>query len=338
MREYSAVDVLKKQLSSGEIRSLYVFYGPEAYLLEHYLRELQKKLLPEGLEGFNLDRLDGSSMTLQELRDAVECVPVMCGRRLVTVTDYDMFKQNEETRKQLVGILIDIPDTCCLVFVYDTLEYKKDKRQKLGEAIGSHALEVEFTLQDEEQLIRWIRRRFGAHGKDISRADAQYMLFLCGAKMHMLGQEVEKLAAYSKGELVTRADLDAVVAPVLEARVFAMCAELAEGRTEKAAAILQDLMAMREEPVAILGALSWQLRGMYAARLVLERKLGAKDYMELTGSRSQYQAGEMLKAARRRTLRWCREAAGLCLETDRLLKGQSRSRERELELLLARLA
>ena len=102
--------------------------------------------------------------------------------------------------------------------------------------------------------------------------------------------------------------------------------------------MLQDLNAMREDPVAILGALSWQLRGMYAARLAIERGLDVNGYMEITGNKSRYQASEMLKAARKRTLHWCREAAELCLETDRLLKGRSHSRDRELELLLARLS
>ncbi len=337
MGGYSAIDALKKQLASGEVGTLYVFYGPEQYLLEHYLKELQKKLVPEGMEAFNIDRLDGGSVSPSELRDAVECVPMLCDKRLVIVTDYDLFKQNADTRKRLEELLAGIPDSCCLVFVYDTLEYKRDKRQKLGELIGGCALEVEFMLQEEAQLVKWIRRRFGAHGKDISPADAQYMLFLCGAKMHMLGQEVEKLAAYTKGGVITKPDLDTVVVPVLEARVFAMCSALADGKSGKAVLILQELMAMREEPVAILGALSWQLRGIYAARLVADRRLGVKDYIDLTGSRSQYQAGEMLRAARRHTLEWCRSAAELCLETDRLLKGQSRSRDRELELLLARL-
>lgn len=333
-----ALALLKSQLKSGALGVLYVFYGPERYLLEHYVEELRKKALPEGMEAFNLDRLEGQGLTLQKLRDSVECAPMMSEKRLVIVRDYDLYKQSSDTRKGFEEMFCDLPGTCCLVFVYDVLEYKRDKRQKLAEVIGTHGLEVEFRLQDEEQLVKWMRKRLRAHGKDIAYSDAQYMLFLCGSEMHALGQELEKLAAYSKGEVVTRAELDAVVVPVLEARVFAMCSAVASGNTAKAASMLRDLASLKEEPVAILGALSWQLRGIYAAKLVLEKRLGAKDYMELTGSRSQYQAGEMLKLARRHTLAWCRDAALLCLDSDRRLKGGSRNRDRELELLLARLA
>ena len=39
---------LKKDLSSGEIGRLYVFHGEEAYLRDHYLRQMKEKLLPGG--------------------------------------------------------------------------------------------------------------------------------------------------------------------------------------------------------------------------------------------------------------------------------------------------
>src|SRR5699024_7447415 len=44
---------LKAQLKSGDFARLYVFYGEERYLLEHYLGLLRKKLLDGPAEDFN---------------------------------------------------------------------------------------------------------------------------------------------------------------------------------------------------------------------------------------------------------------------------------------------
>lgn len=51
-------------------------------------------------------------------------------RTLIVVQDYDLFKAPEGERKAITQLLEDLPEYCCLVFVYDTLAYKRDARMK----------------------------------------------------------------------------------------------------------------------------------------------------------------------------------------------------------------
>ncbi|MFQ6976043.1 MAG: hypothetical protein ACLRSD_02760 [Oscillibacter sp.] len=57
-------------------------------------------------------------------------MPMMAERTLVVVTDCDLFKLPEEQRTALIALLNDFPPYCCLVFVYDLIEYKPSKTLK----------------------------------------------------------------------------------------------------------------------------------------------------------------------------------------------------------------
>ena len=87
-------------------------------------------LSPAGFEEFNYHRLTGKGLTVQELTEAVEAMPMMSQSTFVTVTDMDVFKLDEAQRTALVSLLEDFPEYCTLVFLYRQLPYKKDGKLK----------------------------------------------------------------------------------------------------------------------------------------------------------------------------------------------------------------
>ena len=112
----AAVNALRQ---SGPAR-VYLLYGPEDYLRECYLTELRRLCVPEENE-FSLHRLDGQTMTLSALAEAVESMPFFTERTLVEVRDYDLNRCRDADCERLKAILADIPDYCTLVFVQSVL-------------------------------------------------------------------------------------------------------------------------------------------------------------------------------------------------------------------------
>lgn len=211
---------------------MYIFYGEETYLRDRYLEELKALLVPEGFEEFNYHRLSGKGLTVQDLTEVVEAMPMMAQHTLTVVTDMDLFRLDEGQRGLLINLLGDFPEYGTLVFVYDVLPYKRDgKMKKLCAAIGDHAQEVEFCQQERDQLLRWMKRRFAAEGHDIDTATADHLLFTCGTLMTDLVPEIGKIAAYAKGERITVADINAVADPILDAQVFDMTNSITAGNT-----------------------------------------------------------------------------------------------------------
>ncbi len=330
------LDDLKKALSSGVLARCYVFYGEESYLREFYTKRLIDCVYPTAEEAADLVVLQGKGLKPDDLLDALESVSMLSTRKLVIVRDLDIGKPDAKLKETIETL--DVPDEVTLLFVYDTLEYKPDTRTKSYKHVASMAQLVNFEKQTEADLIPWLKRRFKALGKDINTDEARYLLFVCGASMTNLVQEVAKVASYAQAPVVSRADIDAVAAPVTETVVYALTDQLAAGRYDKAAATLNDLLAAREEPIMLLGLLGKQLRGLYAARLALETGRGEQGLSAVMGYRSSYQAKKMLDTARRLSLEWCRAAVTLAWQTDRQLKTSAVNKEDTLPFLLAQLA
>ena len=305
----AAYQKLKKDIKEGTIGTLYVFHGEEAYLRDFYLGQLKKKLLPAGMEEFNLHTLSGKEFDVKTLAQLVDCLPMMSERTLIVVNDYDIYKGDKDA---LAAVLRELPDYVCLVFVYDLIEYKADARTKLAALLKEKGSVVPFNRQGQGDLVDWISRRFKAMDHDIGTEDAKYLIFLCGDLMNNLISEIGKIGSYAAHHRVTRQDIDAVATPQLDAVVFQMT-----------------------DAIAVLGK---QLRQLYTARLAIEHRKGVPYLMELWGMRSAYPAERLMQSARRFSLPWCRRAVLRCGQTDLAMKSTGADGEELLIGLLMELA
>lgn len=333
-------EALRAAIKAGVPANLYIFYGEERYLLQTMARQLKELLIPGGFEEFNYHRLTGKGLTVQELAETAEAMPMMAEHTFVTVTDMDIFKLDESQRTALIDLLGDFPPYCTLVFLYEQVPYKRDgKMKKLCAALNEYVQEVEFVQQERSDLLKWLKRRFAATGHDIDQTAADHLLFTCGSLMRGLIPEVEKIAAYARHERITVADIDAVAEPVLDARIFDMTNAVTARNYDRAAAILADLLRMQTEPIAILAALGKELRRLYTARLALD---GGKDRVwlkELWSMSSDYPAKLLLQAAKNVDHDWCRQAVKRSQTLDRRMKSQrNMDSEGELKLFLMELA
>lgn len=336
--EKTALQELKSAIRSKLPANLYIFHGEERFLLEHYLAQLKKTVLDELTESFNFHRFNQENFDLRAFADAVENLPMMAERTMVQIDDVDPFKLNEEGREVMADILSDIPEYCTLVFTFETVEFKPDKRmKKLWDPIQAGQI-VEFAKQSQRDLVNWIQRHFAALKKQIAPELCVYLIEITDGTMTSLSGEIEKIAAFSGAETICRADIDAVTEPVLDAVVFQMTDKLAAGDYSGALLTLQKLLKMQEEPIKILAAVGGHFRRLSAARILLDHGKNYGDLRKLTGMTSDYPAKKAMESARRFSPGFCARAAELILETDRQMKTSFDDPNRLLELLILQLA
>ena len=332
------LQTLKMQLKNKDLGRLYVFHGEETFLLNHYLNQIKKQLLDPLTESFNFNRLNNETFDMRGFIDAVEAMPMMAEATLVQVDEIDLFKLPEADRTKMAEVLSDIPEWCTVVFTYETVAWKPDKRlKKLWEAIDSSAEIVEFAKQDQRDLVAWITRHFAARKKRIDSGLCVYLIDITGGTMTALAGEIDKICAYSGSDEIRKTDIDAVVEPVLDAVVFQMTDLLSEGRYGAALEKLQTLLKMQQEPLAILGAVGGHFRRLGTARTLLDNGKNSSELQKLCGI-PDYPARKTMEAARRFRPEFCAKAAALVLETDYQMKTSFDDPERLLELLLMQLA
>ncbi len=334
----NALQQLKADIKAKTPRGLYVFYGPERFLLEHYLQQLKKILLDELTEAFNFHRLNNENFDIQTFADSVENLPMMAEHTLVQVDDIDLFRLPEGDRNKIGEILSDIPEYCTVVFVYETVEWKLDGRfKKLAGAISENGEIVEFGIQQQRDLVAWINRHFAAHQKRIPNDLCVYLIEITGGTMTALNSEIEKICAYSGSDQIHKTDIDAVTEPVLDAVVFQMTDLMGQGRFPQALQKLQQLLKMQQEPLAILGAVGMHFRRISTAKTLLDGGSNSGELMKLCGM-SDYAARKCMESARNFPQDFCRKAMTLILEADRNMKTSLDDPERLLEVLILQLA
>lgn len=329
--DHTELEALKSAVSSGQLGSLYIFHGEEKYLLEYYLTQIRKKLVADDFAEFNYKRFEGST-SVDELTAACDMLPAFAERTLIEVRDFDFFKANDETKQKLLDLLADLPEYVCLIFVFDIAEYNPDGRQKIAGFLKKTARIVEFGVQEQSRLIKWIKTHFSEAGKSIDTPTAEYLAFITGGLMTRLNIEIDKVSAYTKDDVITRASIDALVTPVLDAVSWKLTDLIADGDWNAASAVLFDLLSMREPPHKLIYAISLKLRQLMAARLIYESGLGEKSLKELCDIRFDFQARRLMASARKTTLEDCRRSVILSAETAyRMNKGS------DAESLLAEL-
>ena len=309
------VDALK----SGGPERLYLLYGPEDYLRERYLEELKKLCVP-GEDDFSYKRLDGPAIDLGELSEAVNALPFFTERTMVEVRDYDINKCRDAESDALKGILSDIPDYCTVVFVLSS-SYELDGRLTAAKLLKKLGRALEFTEQEGNALLSWAASRFKALGKSISRADIEYLIFLSGSRMNALIPEIEKAASYAAGDTVTRADIDATANRLPEADVFQMSDLLSQHQTDRAAAILSDLLSDKNNhPILLTALIGQQMRRIYAVKLGATAGQTRSQIMELSCVRYDFLYEKLAGAAKSYTLSQLETIVSLCAEYDFKMK------------------
>lgn len=329
----------KKIKTSDDLAHCYIIFGDEGYLKDNCVLRLKELALGDGDETFNYRRLNGTGLDMDELSQSVEAFPSFAERTFVEVRDFDIFKCREEAAEKLVALLEDLPDYCCLVFVYSTIDFSEDKRRKkLCDAVHKAAELYEMNIQEQGMLVKWIQRRFAANGQSISKDNCDYLILLCGGLMNGLISEIEKISAYAKESEISRKDIDTVAVPVLEAQIFKLSNAIAEKKFNDAAKLMATLLQMNEQPVMILGLIGSQCRRLYIAKLLREKGADVREVMKTLGFKSEYPAKLLMNNVREFSLEWCENAVLASAETDYQMKNSPIDGEELLRSLFLRLA
>ena len=282
--------------------------------------------------------MDGEQVNVQSLTDAIDSIPMGSEKKLVIVRDYKLMQPTGDMKDFLPQLLAELPDYVCLVFYFDTLEFKPDKRLNLWKVLEKHGQVIEFAQSSAASLIPWVKRHFYQHGKMIDTPECEYLLFLCGASMENLLTEIEKISAGTPQERIDKGDIDALGSRVLEATVFELTDSILERQYSKGLLILRDLFDMKQETVAIHAAITKQMQRLYGAKLALSKGKGENEIAQILGFKSAYPARRLIQSARRCGLDYLRWVQSACLETDLALKSNLPDPQRSLELLLLRFA
>jgi len=325
---------LRRQLKTDGPGPLYLLWGPEDYLISDFVGRLRSACLSEGMEDFDHKRLDGPALDAGALAEALDSMPFFGGRTFVELRGVDINKCRDE---QVASLLADIPEWCTVVITLPT-GTDPDKRLSLYKQINKDGKAVEFTAQGQSALYDWLTKRFASHGKTIGRNEMDRLMFLSGDLMNRLIPEIEKISTYAPAERITMEDIEATAHHIPEADAFQMTDCISRGDYDGAAHYLSELMAGNREPIEVLGAVGWQIRRLYAARVSMDMNRGPGFTKELHGIKNDYALRMLESTARKFSLPALRSYVRLCAQMDHRMKTSAGEEGEILKELLVRFA
>jgi DNA polymerase-3 subunit delta len=262
----------------------YVLHGADEFSRAEMLAELKAKMAEgDPLADLNTTVLDGSQVTLGELRHACDTVPFMAERRMVIVNGLlsrlapgkrqglraegqEGEREEPAWKKEYVASLADylpnLPDTARLFFVEATELKASHPILKLVRRMGAAqgAYEKKYSKPKADALPGWIMRRAREKGGAISSEAVEMLAALVGNDLRLLDGEIEKLLLYAGDRQVTTQDVRALVSRAREAVIFDLVDCVGRRQTDEALKLLHQMLDDLAVPLYLLSMLGRQVR------------------------------------------------------------------------------
>lgn len=316
---------LIQDIKTGNFNHIYLLYGEEAYLRRQYRDRLKDALI--GDDTMNYHYYEGKNISIGEVIDQAETLPFFAQKRLIMIENSGFFKSGGDA---LADYLKEPAPAAYFVFV----ETEMDKRSRLYKTVQSKGCAVEFAVQDEATLKRWILGMVKKENKKISGQTLDFFLDKTGTDMENIRREIEKLFCYCLDkDAITAADIDAVCTRRLGNHIFDMVGAIADKQQKKALELYYELLAQKEPPMRIMFLIARQfnllfqvkeLRGKGYSNKIIGEKVGLPGFV----------AGKYVTQASRFKTEEIRDALKVCVETEEAVKTGRMNETMGVEMLI----
>ncbi len=271
-----SIENLEKELKNRELKSLYLLYGEELFLLESSLKKI-KNLFGEAIKGINYINIDETNCN--ELIADIETPSFGYEKKLIIARNTGLLKKEgkkknaeltklkERISNYLKENISTINESVVLVFV----EEEADVKQELYTTIEKLGVVCKFDYQKPIQIEKRIKAICNGYKVQIEDATLRYFIECCGTNMQDLINEIRKLIEYAgEGGKIQREDIDKLTTKKLESVIFDLTDSLGKKEIGKALQVLKNLIYAKEPIQKILITLYNHFKKLYFVKLSLK--------------------------------------------------------------------
>ena len=264
-------------IERGEFSPVYLIIGTEAYIIQETLKRIEENALIADEAEFNYANFDLTETSIEVAIGEAESVPFW-GDRKVVILQRPTFLTSEKDKvdHQIKGFenYLNEPVPFTILVIVAGVD-KLDARKKISKLVQKNAVVIDATAPNEQSLLRWLSERATALNMDYEPAAMQELMVLTNFQLSVAIQELEKIALFVNGGLMTVQIVEDMVVRSLEQNVFQLTEKVVNKETGKALRIYKDLIKQKEEPIKILALLISQFRLMNQVKIM--KKKGYSD-------------------------------------------------------------
>lgn len=263
---------LLARLEKGKAIPAILLLGEEPYLRDSCRAELIERFVPEGSREWAVSRYSAGRGETQAAMDQAQTMAMLSLQQVVFLEDAETIeKMGEKNREEAMASLdtyLENPAPFTLLVVEAT---GLDQRMKLGKLLAEKTLVVECGLGEnagerQAAAVALARAIGKEQGVEFEKRAAEDLAEFVAADLMRLKTEIDKLATYAaKRKIIRREDVSVLVVSEKTTTVWELADMLASRQPKKALEFLDRLLRDGEEPLPMLGAMTWMYRKLIEA-------------------------------------------------------------------------
>ena len=331
-------DEFLERLRKGKAVPVVLLLGDEPYLRDECRKQLIEKFVPEAARTWAVSRFSADNGETQAAAGQAQTLPMLSPQQVVVLEDAEAIeklgeKARDEAVKALEAYLENPAPFTVLVIEASGL----DQRMRLAKMLLEKALVVEVGLAenlDERVAAAAVLAKSLAkeQGIEFKAGVAEDLAEFVSGDLMRLKTEVDKLATYAGDrKTVERQDVAALVVSEKSATIWDVADLLATRQPRKALEFFERLLREGEEPVQMLGAMTWMYRKLVEATEL--RVANGWQAARALGMRPE-QAELAIQSARKTSKERLLEGIKALREADSRLKGGTKDPHSIMEFLV----
>lgn len=280
------VDELEKELKEGKLRSIYLLYGDETFLIENSLKRI-KSNFGELVNGINYIKVDDTN--IEGITSDISTPAFGYDKKIIIAKNTGILKK-EAKKKDAKNTVIQkkiseyIESNYDIIKEQDVIVFVEKEADKvdLYKTIEKYGEICNFEKQKPVQIAKRLKAICNAYKVDIDETTIMYIIEICGTSMQDLINEIRKLIEYAgENGKIDKEAVDKLAIKQIDSVIFDLTDELGKKDTASAMETLRCLIYNKEPVQKILITLYNHFKKLYLLKLAVKYNRNIAESMKL---------------------------------------------------------
>lgn len=236
---------------------IYFLYGPDTYRSREKLKELVKK----NSNSFNVQKIDGSKLSADELNKNISTNDLFSQKKFLIIEG--VANKDSKAKEDVVDFLRNLvpstrDDNSSFLIFYDS---QVDKRSVIFKVLNKKADEsYAFDSLKPAEMDVWLQNQIKQIGLNINNINFKKLAISLGSDTWLAISELGKLKAYKGDNEVAYKDIDLLVRGKLDDDIFKLTDMIVNNNKKEAVKLLKDQLELGSNEIYLLTMIVRQFR------------------------------------------------------------------------------
>lgn len=332
-------DVLDGEIKKGKLENSYVFCGLDEELIKEGIDLVVKNTLDDSLLELNYIRLDGLTVSFDEIVNACETMPFMGERKVVVIYRANFLKDKSDAQgtkiyNEILKYLKDSPSYTTLIMYY-LFNDKRDTPKKSSKVrtLDKVTKVVHFDKLKKDKLYKKVDEIFKENNKEIGKVELRYFCEKVINNFDVIRREIDKLISYTNGRAINKNDIDKLINNSNEDDIFDLVDFISQKNVEKTMDLLYELLTVSDQHMAIIVNIENNFKRLHDVKVLINSGYKINDLSNKLNLPT-FICEKIVNQSRKFSLKQLEKIMEICLNTENKMKTSGIDKDMEMEFMI----